>query len=625
MTKINTLIIWDSTSKPQSFQNPLMLWNSYEHETSREIFSICEIVENNAKKLRTKYLKFVYDLGELEVNNQQIIKHLELKPNFSYWWMTLINEKCNFSKSPEINDSIKILALESWLKENSFESIHISSSNKSLVDSLKMLCKHLSINFSEEILIKNDLEINFYKKIFHSLPYILRSLVWFIYHLIKMWPLKGAGISKWSKTKAKITFVSYLFNLDFEHKKNGVFKSHYWTVLPEKLKENNLKSNWLHIFVENEVIPNAVEAKNTIIDFNKTYSGEQTHATLHSFLSFKVIISVLMDWFFIIRIQTRLKKIVKKKSNFLWPFLKNDFLSSFIGPTSINNLLVFNLFQAAMGKIPKQDTGFYLQENQSWEYGLIHSWLNSGHQNNLVGVPHTPSKFWDLRFYFDKRCYLKKHCSLPTPTFVGVNGENAKKMILDNGFPRERLIELEALRYLHLNKKNSVFKPIANIVSILVLGDYEREKTIKLMQTLQEAIRNVSTEIKLIVKAHPACKIISSDYPELDLSIRNEPINELLDNISVVYVSCNTSASIDAYLHGKIVLTLLEPKSLNLSPLKGAYGAIFVKSASHLTNILKEFESLSHPPVNNKDYFYLNLNLPRWSDLLLNPDKIISK
>lgn len=114
--------------------------------------------------------------------------------------------------------------------------------------------------------------------------------------------------------------------------------------------------------------------------------------------------------------------------------------------------------------LPRQDKGFYLQENQGWEFGFIHSWRVSGHNKCLVGIPHNTVRYWDLRGYFDPEIFEDtSRCQLPFPDFVGVNGEAAKKLYLDSGYPEDILIEVEALRYLHLsgitnciqvNKKN---------------------------------------------------------------------------------------------------------------------------------------------------------------------------
>ena len=59
-------------------------------------------------------------LGKIKLNGRTLINHLELQSGFNYWWMTLINEKCNWSKSLWINDAIRLLAFESFNGKNMF-------------------------------------------------------------------------------------------------------------------------------------------------------------------------------------------------------------------------------------------------------------------------------------------------------------------------------------------------------------------------------------------------------------------------------------------------------------------------------------------------------------------------
>lgn len=622
--KSNTLIIWDSKAKPPPEYNQLMLWNSYDSNEIDGIYSISEIIERNAEVLRSEYLEAIFKIGEHEFNGKKIVDHLEIKKDFSYWWMTLINEKSNFSKSPQINNAIKILGLKEWLKKNQYTKITVVTHNDKLAEGLKIYCNLTSIKFNWQKDQKQKNTSNLHIKIYHMLPYYLKSLVWFVHHLKNNWHMKGVGVNEWKKTNAKVTFVSYLFNLEPESKTQGFFKSNYWTVLTQKLKENEIKSNWLHIYVKDNIVPNALEAKKTIKQFNKSHRDEQIHVTLHSFLSIKLVISVLKDWFYLIKIQTKLKIIIQKKSSFLWPFIKEDYLNSLIGSSALNNLLVFNLFHNAIGKLPYQEKGFFLQENQSWEYSLIYFWKKFGHANCLVGVPHTPIKFWDLRFYFDKRCYRNKNKrGLPLPSYVGVNGKIAMKAYVDSGYPKKNLIELEALRYLYLNQIRPISKVTNSIDNrILVLGDYSKDSTIHLMQLLQKASKHMNKTFELVVKPHPSCEILAEDYPDLNILITHKPVSLLINDFSVVYASSNTSASVEAYYSGKIILLALDASSLNLSPLRESDSALFIGSATQLAKILDNLSKLINKKIEIEKYLYLDPNISRWKEFLLKPDKI---
>ena len=74
------------------------------------------LIEENAVELKKQYLKFVYDTGVKKLNGKSVIDHMQLRGGFNYWWMTLIVEKCNYSKSIWINDAIRLLAFEKIIK-----------------------------------------------------------------------------------------------------------------------------------------------------------------------------------------------------------------------------------------------------------------------------------------------------------------------------------------------------------------------------------------------------------------------------------------------------------------------------------------------------------------------------
>lgn len=629
-TQDSELLVWDTDEQIQRQHGNTVYWQSYNGTEADNIFSIPQLVENNATQLREQYLAFIYELGEAKVNDRRVVEHLEIRPGFSYWWMTLLTEKCNFAKSPQIDNVIKLMAFKHWFKSKNYKNIVLVSSNTYLIEAMHLLADELKVGFTWQEVEKPKIKERLTKRIYNHLPYSLQAFVWLLHHLISRWRLKGVGVDEWKKTKAKTTFVSYLFNLVPDSAKNGYFESRYWATLPKLLDDNQVESNWLHLYREDDLLPNAKMARDAVKRFNQSHKGRQVHVTTHSFLSIRLIVSVLMDWYQLFRLKKLLQISLQQNSGIYWPYIRKDYFDSIVGATAISNLLYLNLFQAAMKKLPPQSNGCYLQENQGWEFGFIYSWRAARHANELVGVPHTPSKFWDLRNYFDQRSYAKSgKCSLPLPKYVGMNGEAAKKMYLEGGYPKDDLVEVEALRYLQLNQvvnhqANSVVSGIG-IKTLLVLGDYLKENTIHQMELLRKATQCIDTEIKYIVKPHPACPILAEDYPEISMVVSNEPIPKLIEHCSHVYTSNMTSAAVDTYCAGLPVITALDPTRLNLSPLKGSLGISFVSTPEELAEILNRNSQLKDNEDLGKDYFYLDPDLPRWRELLLKTDKTNSK
>ena len=104
------LLLWDLDGPfdNSNSMHDVIYWSKYPDAESDGIFSIPQLVEDNADHLKAKYLRLIYEFGEAKVNGKRVIDHLIIRKNFSYWWMTLLAEKCNYAKSPQIDNIIKI-------------------------------------------------------------------------------------------------------------------------------------------------------------------------------------------------------------------------------------------------------------------------------------------------------------------------------------------------------------------------------------------------------------------------------------------------------------------------------------------------------------------------------------
>ena len=195
------------------------------------------LIEENAKKLRTQYLAWIYELGETRLNGRRIVDHLEFRQGFSYWWMTLLAEKCNFSKSPHIDDAIRLLAFTEWASGKSFEKVTLASSNQGLAECLRQWCNKIGVHFEWRPLTKSKDKYSLIIKSYEALPLFLQACVWLIKYLYERYPLRGVGFSEWRQSSANVTFVSYLFNLNADSVAQGRYECRYWAHLPDDLRD----------------------------------------------------------------------------------------------------------------------------------------------------------------------------------------------------------------------------------------------------------------------------------------------------------------------------------------------------------------------------------------------------
>jgi surface carbohydrate biosynthesis protein (TIGR04326 family) len=619
-----SLLIWDAEGTPPNGEWTPVLWREFVFSEQPDAVSIPALIETNADFLRKRYLAWVYELGEKSIQGKKLVEHLELRPGFSYWWMTLFAEKCNSKKSTQIDDAIRLMALDEWATNQSISRVVLSTANHPLAECIRLWCANLGVAFEWQRIVKQPVSLSWVKRVYHAAPHTLQALAWLARHLIDRWPLRGVGLKEWQQSDGRIAFFSYLFNLVPDAAIQSRYKSRYWAHLPDALQQEACKTNWLHLYLKDELLPTSKQAAETIRAFNKTGLGEHNHVTLDTFLSFSVILRTLRDWYHLLWVGIRLKHNLRTEQGHilnLWPLFEDDWRQSMFGKVSMWNLLVLNLFESALGCLPKQQLGIYLQENQGWEIGLIQTWQATGH-NRLIGTPHSTVRFWDLRYFFDPRSYRSSgSLDLPMPNQVTFNGPAELNAFKNGGYPEDDLVEVEALRYLHLSDTmvETASDSTSNHVTmrVLVLTDYLMNNTQLQMNLLVQAMPLLSVDTVITVKPHPACPIRVADYPNLRMTVTMEPIAKLLSECNVAYTSATTSAAVDAYCAGVPVVSMLDPNTLNISPLRGCAGALFASTPEELAAALTSAATAPRTQGDQQKFFTLDQELPRWRKLIL--------
>lgn len=200
---------------------------------------------------------------------------------------------------------------------------------------------------------------------------------------------------------------------------------------------------------------------------------------------------------------------------------------------------------------------------------------------------------------------------------MAVNGSVAKRAHLDAGYPPDRLVEAEALRYLHLGRRLPArdAAPSENRqVNVLVCGDFLAATNRKMLAWLAEAVRLLTNRMVCRVNPHPAYPLDPDDLSLSAVEVVEGPLSQLLIDTDVVFASNITSAAVDAYCHGLSVIQMLDGNTFNVSPLRGVADVAYVSNARELAEALAN----SQRPRRSAaiEYFFLEHSLPRWRELL---------
>ena len=617
-----SLIILDSDQlHPDHFHDQkciYALWSSSSCDlAASNIVNIPLLIEEYDVYLRSKYLSFVHEFGETAGHNRlSIVNELTQKNGLSYWWLTLIAEKSNLGKSFEITNIIKFYALEHYLKKNKLQISRVCActSNKLL---RKAIIHWAHLNKFEyfnhrlnKLFIKSSLS---YKDAFKMLPQVLQAILYYFHFFYARRSFLFKSSLPFSTNRQHVTFFSYFCNLDPSSLSSGKFNSSFWSELPNQLNAFGKYSLWFHFFVQTPITRTPLEAFRLIESLNRNNSL-QTHFLIDQFISFPLVIQSLVNWIQLWILYLRIRPNLRNARK-LYPvelcLLSTDIRRSFFGITSFQNLLYQNIFLKIASLFSTETLLFYLQENQAWEVCLLHA-FNKQINCTKVGVAHSTVRFWDLRYHYDPR-YFAQVNSQPLYEYSAVNGVYAQETMKSSGHPTESLILLEALRYDYIPSLFQTSEQCSYSANppVLILGDYSKDVTESQLSMLECAFKNLSSEFSFVFRGHPLCPINLSDYPSLPIVDANGSLPMTLSGSNVILSSCSTSASVDAYSLGKLVIVITDPKTLNLSPLKGCKDVFFVSNSSELALVLENIHqhSTEYPP---SEYFNLNSMNPSW-------------
>ena len=618
---INPLYIIESNSV-ESIDNKscVCIWNG--HEKNDKYISISSRLEDNSDKIKKKYIKFIHDLGEEKIDNKNLKSHLKIKENYNLWWMSLLTEKSHY-KSARIKDCLKFLVLEEIILEKKPSKIIVLLSDKIIVKSIKELSKKLNIEIEIkkiDIVKKDQVNSkNIFSNIYFKSPNIIKSIIYLIRYSFNNWTFKKALRPKW-ETNKNILFFSYLFHLDKDSFKDNKFNSSQWGPLTNLLNELSIKSNWMHHYIPNPVIPNRKSAISFINNLNKEFNNTQSHQIISSYINIKTILKVVANYTMIILKIPSLYKfkklfIVKNSSINFWFLLKDDFINSILGPKLIENLFWIEHFDNALSKIPYQEKGIYLQENQSWEKALISAWKKYNH-GKIYGLNNGFVRYWDLRFFDDLNTVKdNSDFKIPLPDRIILTDQISWDYYLNSGYEVNKLIKAETLRYFSVLSKNLEKKHELKAdqkIKGLILGDIIFDSTNEMIKNLENIN---STNFHWTIKSHPACLINIKNYKKITLENSYENLEDIIHKYDLVIAPAATLSALDSYLSNIKTIIFLAKDELNISPLRGfkdikiTYDNTSLKEALSLNN-------LNNYNFNKQDFFWYDKNLNFWKEIL---------
>jgi surface carbohydrate biosynthesis protein (TIGR04326 family) len=611
----------------KSNTNIKFLWNDVYSQSNEfspfKVVSLPHEVEKNSIDLKHRYLSFVDKLSHQVVEGFSLIDNFKLREDFSFWWMTDFQEKQHYGKKSPIYSVLRLMILDDFLsneKENIEKIIICHIDDYFVCEILKdwASSNNVLVSDSFKLFKKTNFFNSFY--IFFNIIYSIIS-IFFVY--IKNIRLKNESIDK----AYNISFWGYLLNFNGLISEKSGFKSQYWNNLVKHLEDKNLNVNWMHFWLKSST-PSSISLEQSLAEV-RNYMLKYT-GSFHYIINLKfpssLIIKTYIDFFKLIKLVFIIDKISffenSGELNYKYAYAPM-FYKDITSGQGLWKILYFNLFDSLLAKMPFQSLGFYLQENNSWEFAFLYAWKKHKH-GEIIGIPHTTIRFWDLR-YFSSDNNLLTNFEKPLPNKIGVNSIYAKNSLNSYTHKNVDLIELEALRFSYLGRTKKVRsnKKLKSKLVLLIAGDYDVYSTNNLIKLLFSLNEKTLNKFEILFKSHPGFHDNSIlDIKSHNFQIVNEQFGDLLSLSDVLCTTNSTTAAVEGFCYGMKVLIHFSSESLNMSPLKGFSDVNFFSNQFSLESLLNEiYENQFHSENKNlgsNDYFFLDEKLEKWDGVIRN-------
>jgi surface carbohydrate biosynthesis protein (TIGR04326 family) len=557
-----------------------------------DVISLISYVEINGRKIRNIYLTLISSLKEVKVNNNSLNDIYTCLGEYNLFEMSLINEK-SFYKTPEINDIIKLIGFRELFKELKPKSVSISNAPAKINEIINEFCLSRKTSFKSI----NQSSEKSKRKIYKYLPSYFQAFMWILlkyFDFVRCLKIINRANYESSNT---VYAIGYFTHINKKMINSGKFYSGMWGSFPDFCYQKNLKIKFLHHFIPNKVTPNQYRGHEQINFLNK--HSEHKHSFVSNHSSTRIFIKTLKIFISKAFFSNRIKKSIINKINYesnlnLYSILKESIKSSTSGISLMENIYYCVHFDSLFKKLKHQNLGFYLMENQSWEFALINAWKKNNH-GNLIAIQHSTVSFWDLRYHnpFIDRLY--------SPDKFMVNGLASKEHFIDFNYPTNKVLMIEAIRYMSLNKNLETKEQSIN----LILGDIITISTQRMLDSIKP-ISSDSLKSKWVFKPHPANQIKTNKVKDGILSV-DDSIYSLFQKTDLIICPSSSGVAIEAYVSGKKVIVFIEPGGINTSPLRGFDNVFFVSDTKGILEALNQDIN----PVINYNFFNLDKRMKR--------------
>lgn len=578
MIKKKKIIIWDLQTPPNQHSD-ICLWN----KRSSEFFSIINYIDRKPKQSIKNLLNYFHKIANANFFSKSLRNYFIFYKKFSYYDLSFFVEK-SFYKNNFL-EILKAFALIDIIKKKNIRELKVFSMNRDLNKFLKVYCSNNKILFTQ--MVNKSQKIT--AKNFISIFLFFKSLIEISIFLYR----RFSFVKKNKFSSNKNIIFSYSENI--VHKNLKFRNSKYWFNIFQ-----NDNSDFVNIFIPG----NKLNTLNKLIKLQQ-FSNEMY---LDKEINLQVLYQILKNLFNLffknIFFLLFFKNIFFYKNLPMWFFIKDEWKKSFSIFNIFVNLYYFFLIEKKIKFINNPKKCYYLMENQPWERALCFFWKKNFKQK-IIGVCHTPLRFWDLRY----KNITNNNNKYYRPDCVVLNGKHSYQLFKKE-FSLQKKIKLEPLRYFPPKKikNNNKYKK-----TVVIVGDYLHDINLKIVESLEKISDNFY--FNYVYLPHPSNhKIIISAKLNLITILNKKKLRNY--NTYCFIIPHMSSSALDFHLLSKKIIIFLDDSMPNLSPL---YPGKILQSAHDFKSLQNALErQLYSNNIKNiySYFFYTSKNVKKWKHFI---------
>jgi surface carbohydrate biosynthesis protein (TIGR04326 family) len=626
---VPSAVLWFPAEPYFKAKDHIILWQQFasSNDAQTAVHSLPQIVNHESDRWKRTYLRWLEHLGSSGAGNKTLEQQLRIRPDLSYWWLTLPTQ-FSFSQDALVYKSLRLWAFVELAERLDFSEIEIVGADADVLTVLQDWGKQTGRKITatrtkskrvsgiprfRSFLLSNNVLVQF------SIAAVRIAREFAIYGL-----KFHARSRKAVPEKTELTIVDYFVNFLIDSTQTSRYRSNYWGPLPEHLVVSDTPVHWIHIDYRSAEVASVLEARNAITKLNDNNSS-QRHSLLQDQMNLRILFKVIRQYLAIVRMGlgvngAKFSWVNPQSGLDMWPIAKRPWRRWFYGLDAAQNAIWLILFEGVLSKKKTSGACLYLMENQPWELALINCWQSTiGEQ--IAGVPHSVVRPWDLRYALGASAsQASPTAGPPRPDVILVNGPAAHEVLTQNGFSPKKIVAVEALRYLQnweTPDRERQESPVKSVnAKLLALGEYDPRLVATQIELLNSLVEERFQTLSITYRPHPAS---AGQLTGLDRRIRlsmTSSISSDLAKTDLAFCSSVSSASLDAILCGVPFITFRDGSVLD-GQITRALDGFSITNSGDLISAVDHFvarDSFDHIPI--EGVFFLDNELRRWKSML---------